>query len=109
MRTKVAWFSRHEMNNWQLNDLRVKYGNDLILVQVRDRLEEIEDFFPIIEACDVICVVGNWGVIADFAAVCLPEKELLIPIGRYDKVTGIQKHERWDLVVRAEYITKPLL
>ena len=63
---KVLWFSRHELSNGQLEDLKSIYGQNLSITQVNRTIKSAFELKSEVEEHDVIAVVAPLPLQAEF-------------------------------------------
>lgn len=77
-KTTVMWFSRHDMSEEQLQDLKRIYGDDLELVKVNGTIPNAFILQDLVDLCNVIAIVAPINIQQQFLAVAGEEKDVII-------------------------------
>ena len=65
----VMWFSRHDMDELQLQDLKRIYGEDIELIKVNGTIPNAFILQDLIDLCDVIAIVAPINIQQQFLAI----------------------------------------
>ena len=72
------WFSRHDMSEEQLQDLKRIYGENLQLIKVNGTIPNAWIMPDLVEICDVGAIVAPINIQQQFLAVVAGEKDVII-------------------------------
>ena len=73
----VMWFSRHDMSEKQLQDLKRIYGEDLEVVKVNGTIPNAFILKELVDICDVVAIVAPINIQQQFLTVA-GEKDVII-------------------------------
>lgn len=73
------WFSRHDMSEEQLQDLKRIYGENLQLIKVNGTIPTAWIMPDLVEICDVVAIVAPINIQQQFLAIAGErEKDVII-------------------------------
>ena len=72
------WFSRHDMSEEQLQDLKRIYGENLQLIKVNGTIPTAWIMPDLVEIFDVVAIVAPINIQQQFLAVAAGEKDVIV-------------------------------
>lgn len=111
----VMWFSRHDMDTAQLQDLKRIYGEDLELIKVNGTIPNASILEDVIDLCDVIALVAPIDLQQQFFAVAGEEKDVITSKSKRVLIKGQDGEDKvqfifanWFQIEKMEIVMKKL-
>ncbi len=110
--TKILWFSRHQMTEDQIKDLKRIYDDDIAINQINKTISHVSEIKEEIDNADVIAIVASIQLQQEFlqAAGGKPviscKNKRIVDTDDNTKVTFV--FDGWYRIVKIEVVTEDL-
>ncbi len=111
----VMWFSRHDMEQMQFQDLKRIYGENLQLIKVNGTIPNASILEDVIDLCDVIALVAPIDLQQQFFSVAGEEKDVITSKSKRVLIKGQDGEDKvqfifanWFQIEKMEIVMKKL-